>query len=91
MLVRGTYHYDLLQNGKVDTYAGVSLGARIENYKDTYDSEFLGGPYNNSYGGARVEGGIFIGGRYYFTDTIGAFAEAGYDMSYLKLGLSAKV
>ncbi|RSK37171.1 hypothetical protein [Hymenobacter metallilatus] len=90
VLVRGTYHYDLLQNSKLDTYAGVSLGARIESYKDTYYSEYLGGRYDNSYGGARVEGGIFIGGRYFLTDNIGAFAEAGYDMSYLKLGVTAR-
>ncbi|RSK51067.1 hypothetical protein EI291_01765 [Hymenobacter rigui] len=90
VLVRGTYHYDLLQNNKLDTYAGVSVGTRIESYKDTYYSEYLGGRYDNSYGGARVEAGIFIGGRYFLTDNIGAFAEAGYDMSYLKLGLTAR-
>ena len=37
-----------------------------------------------------IEGGIFLGGRYLFTDKIGAFAELGYDMSYLKLGLTGK-
>ncbi|AHJ99318.1 hypothetical protein Hsw_3723 [Hymenobacter swuensis DY53] len=90
MLVRGTYHYDLLQNNKLDTYAGVSLGVRIERYKDTYYSDALGGRYDNSYGGANAEAGIFIGARYFLTDNIGGFAEAGYDMSYLKLGLTAR-
>lgn len=89
VLVRGTYHYDLLQNNKLDTYAGVSLGVRVERYKNTY-SDVLGGNYDSSYGGATAEGGIFLGARYFLTDNLGAFAEAGYDMSYLKLGLTAR-
>ncbi len=83
---RGIYHYNITENPKVDTYAGISLGLRLESWKDTY----YGNDYNNSYGGAYVHSGIFVGGRYYFTDKVGAFAEVGYDMSYLKLGLSAK-
>jgi hypothetical protein len=83
---RGLYHYNLTENPKVDTYAGISLGLRLESWKDTY----YGDDYNSSYGGAYAHSGIFVGGRYYFSDKVGAFAEAGYDMSYLKLGLTAK-
>ncbi|QNH61826.1 hypothetical protein [Hymenobacter sediminicola] len=84
--VRGAYHYNFTTNPKLDTYAGISLGARIENYSNNYNDTDLGG----SYGGTYLTSGIFLGGRYFFTDNIGAFAELGYDMSYLKLGLSAK-
>lgn len=87
--LRGTYHYDLLDNPKLDTYAGISLGVRIEKYKDTYYDEVLGGD-RYSYGGAYAYPGFFVGGRYFFTDNIGGFAEFGYDMSYLKVGVSAK-
>ncbi|WP_400193366.1 hypothetical protein [Hymenobacter sp. B81] len=88
--VRGTYHYNFTDNPKVDTYAGISLGARIESYKNTYVDDVLGKDYYDNYGGAYMYSGFFLGGRYYFTDNIGAFGEIGYDASYLKLGLSAK-
>jgi hypothetical protein len=81
---RGAYHYNILDNPKVDTYAGLSLGVRVESYSSNYYD------YDNSYGGATLTSGIFIGGRYMLTDNIGAFGELGYDMSYLKLGLTAR-
>ncbi len=84
---RGAYHYNFTTNPKLDTYAGLSLGVRIESYSNNYDDQNL---IKDSYGGGYVTSGIFLGGRYFFTDKIGAFAEAGYDMSFLKLGLSAK-
>lgn len=83
---RGAYHYNFTANPKVDTYAGVSVGARIENYSNSYS----GSPTNDSYGGMSIEGGIFLGGRYLLTNKIGAFAELGYDMSFLKLGITSK-
>ncbi|OON66727.1 hypothetical protein [Hymenobacter sp. CRA2] len=83
---RGAYHYNILNNPKVDTYAGLSLGVRVESYSDNWsDSQ-----YSNSYGGAALTSGIFLGGRYMFSDNLGAFGELGYDMSYLKLGLTAR-
>lgn len=84
--VRGIYHYNFTENPKVDTYGGISLGVRIESYKDTY----LGKEYGSSYGGAYAHSGFFLGGRYFFSEKVGAFLEAGYDMSYLKAGLTAK-
>ena len=82
---RGAYHYNFTEDPKLDTYAGISLGARIESYSSNFS-----GTISESYGGAYLTSGIFLGGRYYFSDNIGAFAELGYDVSYLKLGLSAK-
>ncbi|WP_187631981.1 hypothetical protein [Hymenobacter lutimineralis] len=83
--VRGTYHYNFTDNEKLDTYAGLALGARIENYSDNY-----GYADSNAWGGTYVTSGLFLGARYYVTDKIGAFAEAGYDMSYLKIGASVR-
>jgi hypothetical protein len=83
---RGAYHYNFTDNPKIDTYAGVSLAARIEKYSTNYS----GVAYNDSYGNTSLEAGIFLGGRYLLTEKIGAFAELGYDMSYLKLGATAK-
>ncbi|MBO0357013.1 hypothetical protein J0X19_03570 [Hymenobacter sp. BT186] len=83
---RGAYHYNFTDNPKVDTYAGVSLAARITRYSTNYSDNSIGDYANKT----RLEGGIFLGGRYLFTDKLGAFAELGYDMSYLKLGLTSK-
>ncbi|MBG8553008.1 hypothetical protein [Hymenobacter guriensis] len=83
--VRGTYHYNFTDNEKLDTYAGLSLGARIQSYSDN-------GYYSNtdSWGGTYLTTGLFLGARYYVTEKIGGFAEVGYDMSLLKLGVSAR-
>jgi hypothetical protein len=86
---RGTYHYNILENAKLDTYGGISVGVRLQTWKDTYyDSRPELKGYNSST--AYITSGIFVGARYFFTDNIGAFGELGYDMNYLKVGLSAK-
>jgi hypothetical protein len=89
LLGRGAYHYNFTEDPRLDTYAGISLGLRVVTYKDTFLNST---PANepNEYGGLSVAPGIFVGGRYFLTDHLGAFAELGYDMSYLKFGLSAK-
>lgn len=89
--VRGTWHPDFLVTDKYDVYVGLQLG--FYHYGYTYTAS---GPYvsqynynsNPSSGGLGYAG--FVGGRYYFTDNIGAFAEIGYDISYLKFGLAFK-
>ncbi|WP_324672819.1 hypothetical protein [Hymenobacter sp. GOD-10R] len=83
---RGTYHYDVFENPKLDTYAGISLGIRHERYSDNAGTDMYYSKTSASY----VTSGIFVGGRYYFSDKLGAFGEVGYDMSYLKLGLTAR-
>jgi hypothetical protein len=87
--VRGTYHYNILENPKLDTYGGISIGVRVQKWKDTY---FDNTPYLKDYASSTsyVTSGIFVGARYFLTDNIGAFTEVGYDMNYLKLGLTAK-
>ena len=85
--VRGTYHYNVLEVPKLDTYAGLSIGVRVQTWKDTfYDNNLTGYASNSTY----VTSGIFVGARYFLTDNIGAFTELGYDMNFLKLGLTAK-
>ncbi|MCC3159965.1 hypothetical protein LJ737_22195 [Hymenobacter sp. 15J16-1T3B] len=81
---RGTYHYNILENPKLDTYAGLTLGVRIESYSTNYDV------YSSNYGGVALTSGVFVGARYMLTDNLGAFGELGYDMSLLKLGLTAR-
>jgi hypothetical protein len=86
---RGSYHANellKLENPKVDLYGGATLYYRRYSYKYTETSQ----TYTNSSGGSA---GIafHVGGRYMFTDNIGGFAEVGYGISPLLLGLTIKI
>lgn len=86
--VRGAYHYNGIKSDKFDLYGGLMLSYNILKYsvKDN-DGNIIAGTGN--YGsGAGIT--AFIGGRYFFTPNIGAFAELGYGVSYLTLGLAFK-
>ena len=83
--VRGAYHFDL--SPKFDTYAGAMLGYNVVSV--TAPSDFNGVGYSAA--GSSVALGAFIGGRYLFTEKIGAFAELGYGLGYLTLGLNVKI
>jgi hypothetical protein len=88
--LRGTWHPNALIGEKYDVYGALQLGYYNYHYKfsgtgvyessSTYDSGL-----DNSLGL-----GLIVGGRYFFTKNIGVYAELGYDIAYLKVGLSAK-
>jgi opacity protein-like surface antigen len=85
VMVRGAFHYPVAE--KFDAYGGVGIGVRHAGVS------FEGNSIYNSLGtvsSTDVTSGLFVGGRYFFTDGIGAFAELGYDQTYLKIGLTAK-
>jgi hypothetical protein len=82
---RGNFHYPFLD--KLDTYAGVLLGYNIVTSKEfgtigVYD-------YSPKSGSLAFAG--YIGGRYYFSDKLSAFAELGYGIAYLTLGVGMKL
>ena len=83
VMVRGAFHYPVTP--QFDAYAGVGIGVRHLGYSSNYS-----GPYAVDYGTTGATSGLFAGGRYYFTPSIGAFAELGYDQTYLKAGLAVK-
>ena len=83
--VRGSYHFASLfnvNNPKFDPYGGVSLGY----YNVSFNGENFGSPYSSS-----VLFGVHAGVRYMFSDNIGGFAEAGYGVSALQVGVSFKL
>ncbi|MEO8151222.1 MAG: hypothetical protein ABI723_26560 [Bacteroidia bacterium] len=88
--LRGTWHPDALVADKYDVYGALQLGYYHYGYTysgtGAYESVTSGGSSLNSGIGL----GLVVGGRYYFTKSIGAFAELGYDIAYFKIGLSAK-
>jgi hypothetical protein len=82
LAVRGSYHLsDMIENDKVDLYAGASLGYNMVSINDGR-SDLLGGSY--------VLYGLHAGGRYFFTDRVGAFAELGLGLGNLALGVSTR-
>ncbi|QIP12453.1 hypothetical protein G8759_07355 [Spirosoma aureum] len=86
---RASYHLGEalnVQNNSFDPYVGASLGFRYAG----------GGAYSYSYYdyGSSYNSGVFIGlhlgARFMFAPKVGAFAEVGYGVSAVKLGLTAK-
>lgn len=65
--------------------AGATLGLRYAGYHDTYGSNDYVSPYNSG-----LYAGIHLGSRYMFSEKVGGFAEVGYGISALRLGVRAK-
>ena len=83
--VRGSFHFNeifKLENDKVDLYGGAGLGYYTVS---TSDKLVAGYGYNG-----RVFINLHGGGRYYFSSKVAGFAEVGYGVSALKLGLTFK-
>lgn len=86
---RGAYHFaKFIPNDKLDVYAGLLIGANFAKYtyttNDPCDSRTSS--MANNYGGFTWAG--FAGARYRFVDNFGVFAELGYGISYLTLGVN---
>lgn len=74
--VRGAYHFNGLNVENLDVYGGAMASFNIVSYDDdNFDSL-----------GSRPSATIFVGGRWYFTENFGVFAEAGYGVAFLSLG-----
>ena len=80
--VRGTWHLSILKNknNKFDPYGGVMAGLRFYNYNDNYD-HYKSSSVNPAFG-------LFVGAKYNFATHVGAFAELGFDVSLLRIGLN---
>ncbi len=74
--VRGAFHYIGLDVENLDVYGGAMLSYNIA----SIDSGYAGGL------DSRPSATIFVGGRWYFGEHFGVFAEAGYGVSILSLG-----
>ena len=86
--VRSAYHYNGIKSDKFDVYGGVMLSYNILKYslKESNGYNYNGG---GSYGSG-TGFTLYVGGRYFFSQNIAAFAELGYGVSYLTLGLAFK-
>jgi len=85
---RGAYHF--LNNEKMDAYAGLMLAYNSASAKfESSDPDLERLVSEPSVGGVTL--GAFLGGRYMFNEKIGAFAELGYNISWLSVGLNVKL
>lgn len=86
--IRSAYHYNGIHSDQFDVYGGIMLSYNILNYsyKDDQGNSLSG---SNSYGSA-AGFTLYAGGRYFFSGNLAAFAELGYGVSYLTLGLAVK-
>lgn len=86
--LRGSYH--LYQTDKIDAYGGATLGYVIGKSKvEVEGPNAFFTPQAASVSG--IAYGIHVGGKYYFNEKVGAFAELGYGMAILNLGLTVKL
>ena len=88
---RGAYHYDLFKNPKLDTYGGIMLGFTIAKAKFHSDNPlYKESDYTSPSSGGLTWSG-FLGARYQFKENLGAYAELGYGVAVLNLGVRLKL
>lgn len=84
---RGAYHLD--RSDDLDLYGGVMLAYVVGSVKFESDNEAL-----EAFVVEPTVGGVgfsaFVGGRYMFSEKVGAFGEMGYGISWLTVGLTSK-
>ncbi len=83
---RGVFHYPFID--KLDTYTGVLLGFRVVSSNSFGDP--TGGFNNYTASSSGIVGSWYVGGRYYFSESLAAMLELGYGISYINLGIALK-
>jgi hypothetical protein len=80
---RGAWHFTGLNVDKLDLYGGLMLS--YDNLSFSANDGYAPGSYSSN-----VELTPFVGARYYFANNLGAYAELGYGVAILSIGLSYK-
>jgi len=84
--IRGAYHYNGFTSApKLDVYGGLMLGFNIVSYSSDGDDLDVADNYSSGMG---LSG--FLGSRWFFSEKLGAFAELGYGVSVLNVGITYK-
>ena len=90
--VRGAYHFGrFIQIDKLDAYAGLMLAGDFVHESYTTNSPYPDHAYYRSNSSSGLIASIFVGARYRFTEKVGAFAEIGYGISILTVGVNFKL
>lgn len=83
--VRGAYHYNGFDAPELDLYGGLMLAYNAVSYKSDLGEDYFGKSYGSGIGFSG-----FLGARWFFSEKFGAFAELGYGVSVLNVGVSLK-
>ena len=83
---RGEYHFTEVDLDNTDLYGGVTIGYNIVSV-----SEPSGTIYGYSAEGSYFLYGFHVGGKYYFSPTVGGFLELGYGVGYIIAGVTFKL
>ena len=86
IMARAAYHFDI-RNRDLDLYSGVGLGFLRYKYNWTSDEPSFNESQYNVNLGTPLGYQIFAGGRYFFSDLVGAYAEVGYGITVLNAGI----
>lgn len=88
--LRGTFHYQLVDN--LDTYAGFMAGVNRLWTNNSITSQLTGIVVDDktTYNSTRFASAFFVGARYYFTNSFGVVAEAGYGFANCSIGITFK-
>ncbi len=81
--LKGNYHF--YTTDVVDVYGGAILGYNNQSVTTTFT-----GP-GAQVAASKVLLGAQLGGRYYFTESLGAFAELGFGLANFNVGLAYKL
>jgi hypothetical protein len=81
---RGNYHF--IFHDKLDTYAGIWFGVDIASSK----WKGSGSDPNVDFTSTGPTGGAYVGARWFFSDNFGVYAELGYLISVLNVGVTFK-
>lgn len=90
VLGRATYHWDPLVSEKVELYAGILVGVRMQfyNYDSNYPAYLDTYEAHNNF--AYPSWGAFAGARWYCAKNIGLYSELGYGNSFISFGVNFK-
>jgi hypothetical protein len=83
---RGAYHYNRFTNEKLqkfDPYGGLMLSLSLLSYRSNPNA-------NHRNAASSFDQSLFVGGRYYFTNSFAGFAELGFGISNFSLGAALK-
>jgi len=93
---RSAYHWNFTSNDHFDPYVGLMLAYYDISYKYTTNDPYYNqaydpyyASYSNTYS-SYVAFSLYLGARYYFSNSVGVWAELGYGYSTLSLGVSFK-
>jgi hypothetical protein len=87
---RGAFHFNIFDDEKFDTYAGLMAGFTITNYSYVTSGNVSAGNVYNADGGFFTRS-LFGGIRYKASEKLRLFGEIGYGYSLINVGLDFKI